>query len=53
MAQFALPGLSAVVVVTLLRENPGGDMRTQTFCVATSLSLTHTQTHTALWQIQG
>lgn len=45
-AQFALPGLSAVVVVTLLRENPGGDMRTQTYCVATSLSLTHTHRDT-------
>lgn len=45
-AESALPGLSAVVVVTLLRENPGGDMRTQTHSLWLQLSLTHTYTHT-------
>ncbi len=65
---FALPRLTAVVVVTLLRENPGGDMHTHTYtlCGSGSHSLTHTHTHThmrarahththteAVWQIQG
>lgn len=46
-AEAALPGLSAVVVVTLLRENPGGDMRTQIHSLWLWLSLSHTHTHTS------